>query len=69
MLYHSGFYLIFDYFFNVFRLESEGKAFNGHILRSIVHFSARLTLGGGMGLLGGEHGLAIDNLIKVVFTC
>jgi hypothetical protein len=40
---------------------------NGHILRSSLYFSSRLTLGGGMGLLSGEHGLVIDNLIKVVY--
>ena len=40
---------------------------NSHNLRSGLYFSSRLTVGGGFGLLGGEHGLVIDNLIKVVY--
>ena len=38
-----------------------------YLLRSGLYFSSRLTLGGGMGLLSGEHGLVIDNLVKVVY--
>ena len=33
----------------------------------IATLETRLTLGGGMGYLSGEHGLVIDNLLKVGF--
>ena len=65
MVNHVSLYSIFP-FAHIFRLESEGMLPDGHILQSGVYFSSRLTLGGGIGQLSGEHGLVIDNLIKVV---
>ena len=40
---------------------------NSPIFRSSLYFLSRLTLGGGVGLLSGEHGLVIDNLLKVIY--
>ena len=39
---------------------------DGHLLQSSVYIESRLTLGGGIGQLSGEHGLVINNLIKVI---
>jgi hypothetical protein len=63
--YSSDFHLTFpllspDWSWRVRLLDS-------YFLYFSLYLGARLTLGGGIGRLSGEHGLAIDNLIKVVF--
>ena len=64
MLYHSGLHLILI----LCRLELEGMAsLKSYFAIQFLLFT-RLSLGGGMGYLSGEHGLVIDNLIKVFFS-